>query len=127
MLRSALSDLGLQCVQMFQKRDSHNKEFNAVNFTLDTVRPICVDTPNALLPNPDHCAQYYDCQAESTTLGHFMKDCSYPQLFDEEHRQCRNYRDVECGTRYEPKSPCEYYGIVTLTFLCVRIKPIGTL
>ena len=77
-------------------------------FISDKVSPICLDSPNATLPNPEHCAQYYDCHTESTTLGHFMKECPYPQLFDKEHSRCSDYRNVECGTRFEPKSPCEY-------------------
>ena len=83
----------------------------------DVVGPICLDTPDAMLPNPDNCAQYYDCHEENSLLGHYLMECPYPQLFNDELGKCSDYTEVVCGTRFEPKSPCKY-----LLGYCIHFK-----
>ena len=35
-------------------------------------------------------------------------ECPYPQLFDTALRKCLDYKDVICGSRFEPTSPCKH-------------------
>ncbi|XP_064606136.1 uncharacterized protein LOC135471018 [Liolophura sinensis] len=37
-----------------------------------------------------------------------LDECPYPQLFNSETSKCEDFVNVTCGTRKEPKAPCEY-------------------
>ena len=84
------------------------------------MRPICVDTPDKILPNDYNCAQFFDCHNENTMLGNHLMECPYPQLFDTALRKCLDYKDVICGSRFEPTSPCKHCILLLLYQLSVQ-------
>ncbi|XP_061186879.1 uncharacterized protein LOC133195006 [Saccostrea echinata] len=68
---------------------------------------MCKYTPTALLPHPGSCAQHVDCSMVTKgVIGVF--ECPFPTLWNPETKQCDNALSVKCGTRWEPKDPCEY-------------------
>ncbi|KAK3765413.1 hypothetical protein RRG08_000336 [Elysia crispata] len=64
------------------------------------------------LPHYDECHKYYDCTNSSAKVGEneadYVRTCKYPQLFSVRTGKCEDYGEVECGTRKEPLTPCEY-------------------
>lgn len=70
--------------------------------------PFCTVYPNALLSNPNNCAQFYDCRQRSTMFGNYLRECPYLQLYSESDKTCHTFDKVICGSRPEPKAPCEY-------------------
>lgn len=60
-----------------------------------------------MAPYSDNCAQYFDCRMKDSTLGGFIHECTYPQLFDKNSMQCASSQSVSCGGRYKPLSPCK--------------------
>ncbi|KAK3589928.1 hypothetical protein CHS0354_034946 [Potamilus streckersoni] len=68
----------------------------------------CSQNPTARLPNPENCALFFDCRIQNTPMGNFLRECPYLQLFSSETNTCQYYLQVKCGTRFEPKKPCDY-------------------
>ncbi|XP_069104084.1 LOW QUALITY PROTEIN: uncharacterized protein [Argopecten irradians] len=68
----------------------------------------CQRDPTAIFPHPDSCARYISCANENTQLGNYQEECAYPTLLDSNDGICKPYREVKCGGRMEPKSPCDY-------------------
>lgn len=66
----------------------------------------CKANPTEILAHQTNCAQYYDCR--QAVGGSYLRECRYPQLFLESNKTCRNFSDVQCGSRLEPQAPCEY-------------------
>ncbi|XP_033744419.1 uncharacterized protein LOC117330325 [Pecten maximus] len=54
------------------------------------------------------CAKYIDCPASRRTGSIIERECPYPQLYDETTASCKQPESVTCGTRREPKEPCDY-------------------
>ncbi|KAL5005503.1 hypothetical protein ScPMuIL_018959 [Solemya velum] len=77
-------------------------------FDLNNPLGFCTNNPTAIIPHPGDCAQYFDCRLVQTQPGELRRECPYPQLFSVTDNVCRYYTFVTCGTRREPKSPCEY-------------------
>ena len=102
-----MSNLILRCVFYDLKHSSI-----AVNPT-----PFCSIYPNALKPNPDNCAQFYDCRQQATLFGNYLRECPYLQLYSEVDNTCHSYtRPVNCGTRPEPKAPCKSKQLCFLSY-----------
>ncbi|KAK3095139.1 hypothetical protein FSP39_010723 [Pinctada imbricata] len=70
------------------------------------IRPYCAANPNSILAHPYNCAQYYDCR--KAIGGSHLRECKYPQLFQESSQTCRNFTMVNCGEKFEPQAPCDY-------------------
>ncbi|XP_046544867.1 uncharacterized protein LOC124255076 [Haliotis rubra] len=65
-----------------------------------------------VFPHPDHCQLYYNC---SQTYEHvpryfkqYLRECTYPQLFDVRSSRCQDFQEVDCGTREETINACDY-------------------
>ena len=81
---------------------------------LDDPSPYCNVYPNALLPHPENCAQFFDCRQRNTALGNYLRECPYLQLYSIQDKRCHNYQTITCGTRFEPKAPCKCISIRSL-------------
>ncbi|XP_061184903.1 uncharacterized protein LOC133192909 isoform X1 [Saccostrea echinata] len=68
----------------------------------------CTENPLAIMAHPDNCARYIDCTNRNSLIGQYQHECKYPDLFDSYNNSCKSYREVNCGTRPEPKAPCDY-------------------
>ncbi|KAL4228860.1 hypothetical protein ACF0H5_011900 [Mactra antiquata] len=68
----------------------------------------CKANPTSIKVDKDNCAKYFNCSDLSSLGTHFMKECKYPDLFSPTSLTCQSFDTVNCGTRPEPKSPCEY-------------------
>ena len=66
----------------------------------------CRAYPNAVLPDPDDCSRYYDCNRVTATGSKYFQ-CTYPDLFSPADNKCVPFSQVQCGTRKEPTSPCK--------------------
>ena len=64
----------------------------------------CVANPSAIVAHVKNCAQYYDCR--QAVGGSYLRECRYPQLFDDINNTCKNFSDVTCSIRFEPQAPC---------------------
>ncbi|RUS78949.1 hypothetical protein EGW08_013290, partial [Elysia chlorotica] len=64
------------------------------------------------LPHFEDCHRYYDCTNSSkkadTIDDDYIRTCKYPQLFSVRTGKCEDYEEVDCDTRKEPVTPCEY-------------------
>lgn len=76
----------------------------------------CKANPTDVLPDPDNCAHFFDCSNRTTathraayivTPQSLSQECTYPDLFDANTRQCMLFTSVNCQTRPEPMAPCE--------------------
>ncbi|RUS79491.1 hypothetical protein EGW08_012759, partial [Elysia chlorotica] len=61
-------------------------------------------------PDPHHCARFFHCDrpAQRVRWEEHHQECPYPQLFNVNTLQCEHFSSVDCGTREEPRDPCEY-------------------
>ncbi|PVD24918.1 hypothetical protein C0Q70_15411 [Pomacea canaliculata] len=85
--------------------------------TLDPVAEQCSRNPTTFLPHPSNCHQYYNCSGNSNlypsrpdpdSANFYLYECTYPQLFNKNTLRCEDYRQVQCGERFEPVDKCEY-------------------
>ena len=84
-------------------------------FTItDDPSPYCNVYPNALLPHPENCAQFFDCRQRNTALGNYLRECPYLQLYSIQDKRCHNYQTITCRTRFEPKAPCKCISVRSL-------------
>jgi hypothetical protein len=69
----------------------------------------CQQNPNAIIPDPDNCARYFNCSQMFTqpSLVKYQAECDYPLLFNSQTLMCDDFEIVNCGTRMEPKAPCK--------------------
>nr|XP_022335507.1 uncharacterized protein LOC111132108 [Crassostrea virginica] len=72
------------------------------------IRAYCTAHPGEIKANPVNCAQYFDCGEESIKASTFLRECPYPQEFDDKTSTCVNFTMVDCGKRREYTSPCDY-------------------
>lgn len=65
----------------------------------------CIPGVRNRIAHPEHCARYHQC-----TGGHLSveMECPYPRLYNKHTSKCEVYMFVKCGSRLEPKDPCEY-------------------
>ncbi|OWF42966.1 uncharacterized protein LOC110460389 [Mizuhopecten yessoensis] len=71
--------------------------------TVIQTQTVCQSTPKERLPH-SNCGKYVDCHS-GVPLVH---ECPYPQLYNIYTEQCQHHDLVQCQTRKEPKSPCDY-------------------
>ena len=66
----------------------------------------CRSNANAVLPDPDSCAGFYDCKDPA---NNYQRECEYPKLFNVEKGMCEDFIDVTCKDRPEPQAPCKLH------------------
>jgi len=87
--------------------------------------PYCTMYPNALMPNPSNCGQFFDCRQPNTMFGNYLRECPYLQLYSDKDKTCHSFDRITCGTRFEPKAPCTCFAIfgddvaVLLVLFCI--------
>ncbi len=59
-----------------------------------------------LIPHETNCGWYYVVRVE-TTGERVLNSCPMPQLFDIPTLECKNYTEVKCKDRFEPKDACK--------------------
>ncbi|XP_076453497.1 uncharacterized protein LOC143288755 [Babylonia areolata] len=85
---------------------------------LDTVASnpasLCQRQPQAVVPDPGHCARFYNCsQRAPGLLGRpYLSECRFPSLFNRRTGRCDSFLNVArgagCGRSKEPLHQCEY-------------------
>lgn len=84
-------------------------------FSVD-VPEYCQANPSEVLPDPDNCAQYFNCSDPAIRGSingavnlpeNYRKECQYPDLFDPVHKECQTFTAVNCSKRNEPQAPCK--------------------
>ncbi len=61
-----------------------------------------------LIPHETNCGWYYVVRVE-TTGERVLNSCPMPQLFDISTLECKNYTEVKCKDRFEPKDACKSF------------------
>ena len=62
-----------------------------------------------IIANPTECQAYYNCSVRYQDVPvPGLLECSYPQLFNADTKQCEHFENVKCGTRKEFKDACMY-------------------
>lgn len=66
-----------------------------------------IDKPTkpTLIPHETNCGWYYVVRRENDN-ERILNSCPMPQLFDITTLECRNYTEVKCQDRFEPKDAC---------------------
>ncbi|KAJ8316009.1 hypothetical protein KUTeg_006023 [Tegillarca granosa] len=54
----------------------------------------CLSNPSAVVPNPDNCAQYFNCSNKNTKYGHYIEECKYPDLYSVTLRSCQKFHTL---------------------------------
>lgn len=75
-----------------------------------SIATYCTQNPTATFTDAANCAKYYDCRKRVHYIQFDMyeSECPYKQLYDTVRGTCKPYNQVDCGHRWEPKSPCKY-------------------
>ncbi|KAK3088598.1 hypothetical protein FSP39_021132 [Pinctada imbricata] len=75
-----------------------------------TVEERCRRDPTSIFAHPTECQLYYDCKVEiiDANLEVHMRECTYPQLYDDKKHECAPYNQVDCGSRTITKDVCDY-------------------
>ena len=81
--------------------------FQSCSIILASVSEYCNTHPQAVLPNKNDAAQYFDCSQPSSTLGPYKHECNYPDLFDASALLCKDFTTVPTDARPEPQAPCK--------------------
>ncbi|XP_048246322.1 uncharacterized protein LOC125377334 [Haliotis rufescens] len=78
----------------------------------NSVNEYCRNNPTAVFADPFDCALFYNCSASRHRFGleEYQAECRYMHLFDMKTNTCVDFADLKasCGTRREPKAPCDY-------------------
>ncbi|GFO29148.1 chitin binding beak protein 1 [Plakobranchus ocellatus] len=79
----------------------------------EVVSQMCQWTDGAYdLPHYSDCHKYYDCTNSSgksaKTEDDLVRVCPYPQLFSVRTAKCEDFEQVDCGSRREVFTPCDY-------------------
>ncbi|CAF3009419.1 unnamed protein product [Rotaria socialis] len=61
----------------------------------------------ALIPHETNCGWYYVVRVNPAG-ERVLNSCPMPQLFDIPTLECKNYTEVKCRNRFEPKDACDY-------------------
>lgn len=84
----------------------------SIDYQFDHETKQCVKKVNRipkepyLIPHEINCGWYYVVRIE-TTGERVLNSCPMPQLFDISTLQCKNYTEVKCKERFEPKDACK--------------------
>ncbi|XP_062614312.1 uncharacterized protein LOC134276046 [Saccostrea cucullata] len=68
----------------------------------------CQAYPTVTVAQPWNCAQFFNCSHRQSKFGGFLNECPYPMLYSTDKHDCLNFTLVNCKSRPEPQSPCEY-------------------
>ncbi|XP_071165551.1 uncharacterized protein [Mytilus edulis] len=70
----------------------------------------CASSVDAKIAHPRICSRYYDCKLTRPreNFNKYEGECRYPLLYSERYQRCIDFSDVQCGSKIEPLSPCEY-------------------
>ncbi|WAR27974.1 hypothetical protein MAR_013678 [Mya arenaria] len=93
----------------------HAQKLCTITADQDLITTQCTQNPFAMLPDPDNCARYFNCSQRVTlpNLVQYQEECDYPFLFNTQTSACDDFSVVACGTRLEPKAPCDYLSTTT--------------
>ncbi|XP_076110871.1 uncharacterized protein LOC143079419 [Mytilus galloprovincialis] len=60
--------------------------------------------------HPTRCAQFYDCDKTMAVewWGQNLRECPYPEVFNESTHECDSIAAVRCNSRQQPMDPCDY-------------------
>ncbi|KAH3820314.1 hypothetical protein DPMN_122060 [Dreissena polymorpha] len=65
-----------------------------------------------IIAHPTECQAYYNCSVRYQNVPRLLEqhlvECSYPELFHAETKQCEHFENVKCGSRREFKDACDY-------------------
>ncbi|VDI54945.1 Hypothetical predicted protein, partial [Mytilus galloprovincialis] len=94
----------------------------------DNIDEYCRTHPTSVLPHPNNCAQYFNCRDRNSKFGHYLEECTYPQLFSSLTKTCANFTTARCEKRFVPQAPCEYMqnqniGSIKQTVSCPERLP----
>ncbi|XP_071175832.1 uncharacterized protein [Mytilus edulis] len=94
----------------------------------DNIDEYCRTHPTSVLPHPNNCAQYFNCRDRNSKFGHYLEECTYPQLFSSLIKTCTNFTTARCEKRFVPQAPCEYMqnqniGSIKQTVSCPERLP----
>ncbi|XP_050412528.2 uncharacterized protein LOC126827300 [Patella vulgata] len=95
------------CVPKHSKHDTCSKVDGR---TQQWAQKRCPPISTSLLPHPTNCAQFYNCSKSAMELGweDNLQECPYPQLYNVQRKRCEHYSMVQCDSRKEPFSQCDY-------------------
>nr|XP_022322146.1 uncharacterized protein LOC111123822 isoform X3 [Crassostrea virginica] len=85
-----------------------NKRICTSLTAIDKIDKYCTEHPSAIMKHPGDCGWYYNCSSKDSSLGKYIQECRYPQLFSTVSKHCEKFTDVNCVSRHEPQAPCEY-------------------
>lgn len=78
------------------------------NFLMtDKIDQYCNEHPTAIVKHQGNCGWYYNCSNRDSTIGKYIQECRYPQLFSTITKRCEDFTDVNCVSRHEPQAPCK--------------------
>lgn len=81
----------------------------------DNIDEYCRTHPTSVLPHPNNCAQYFNCRDRNSKFGHYLEECTYPQLFSSLTKTCANFTTARCEKRFVPQAPCKLFLTVFFT------------
>lgn len=87
----------------FRKRNVPQTKF----ILTDKIDQYCIDNPTAIVKHPGNCGWYYNCSSRDSTIGKYIQECRYPELFSTITKKCEEFTDVNCISRHEPLAPCK--------------------
>ena len=108
-----------KCINCNQTMIAPNKTITCLcnsSFITGKIAIRCMQDPSAFIVDPSNCARYFNCSQTITYKGfqQYQAECDYPLLFNEQTLSCDDFTVVQCGTRMEPKAPCELLGFLSL-------------
>ena len=87
------------------KNSTESKCFGTDDCSLTSERVIAEPKKPTLIPHETNCGWYYVVRRENDN-ERVLNSCPMPQLFDVTTLECRNYTEVKCQDRFEPKDAC---------------------
>jgi len=80
-----------------------------------------------IIPHPTQCQQYYNCSLVYENIPRLFEqhlmECTYPQLFNEDTKQCDHYEHVKCLKRNEPVDGCKTINnLIYFRLFSFRVK-----
>ncbi|CAF0916351.1 unnamed protein product [Adineta ricciae] len=92
----------LNCPSGYRFDEEHNQ---CVHKTIENATKQKPNKP-VLTPHETNCGWYY--VEREATGERVLNSCPMPQLFDISTFECKNYTEVKCKDRFEPKDACDY-------------------
>jgi hypothetical protein len=95
-----------QCVRRMMKDEIQESKFIPFEMIFNREFQLELRQPY-LIPHETNCGWFYVVRIE-TTGERVLNSCPMPQLFDIPTLECKNYTEVKCKHRFEPKDACKY-------------------